>query len=303
MGRVKKYIKNSYIKLYAKQLDDIAKNVNKINGKRRFVIVADIIYSTLRYGASPNNYLNFKFYELEHSKRNTYVTHRISENMIKLFNDNDYREIFEDKTRFAEVFKDYFGREWLSLRDLEFDNFVKFIINKEKFIYKPIGLAQGQGIKKIETKNFKDSRHIYNYLKDTYGDDGIIEEWIVQHDEVSRLYNKSVNPVRIITVNNDGKCNILVAGLTIGNGRDISNASCNDLVSPIDINTGILKFPAVDSEGQIFDKHPITNEIIEGFKIPYWEAIIKLVEEASSVVPNIKYVGWDIAVTSAGGLL
>lgn len=301
MARIENIIKNNYIKLYTKQLDDIAESVNKINGKRRFIIVSDVIYSTLRYGASPNNYLNFEFYNLDSAKRNTYVTHRISENMIKKFNDNDYREIFEDKTQFAEVFKDYFGREWISLKDLEFDNFVKFIKNKEKLIYKPIGLAQGQGIKKIETKSFKDYKHMYNYLKDTYGDDGILEEWIVQHDEVSRLYNKSVNPVRIVTVNNGGKCNILVAGLTIGNGRDISNASCNDLVSPIDINTGILKFPAVDSEGQIFDRHPITNEIIEGFKIPYWEEIIKLVEEASLVVPNIKYVGWDIAVTPGGG--
>ena len=59
-------------------------------------------------------------------------------------------------------------------------------------IYKPIGLAQGQGIKKIETKSFKDYKHMYNYLKDTYGDDGILEEWIVQHDEVSRLYNKQL---------------------------------------------------------------------------------------------------------------
>ena len=131
MARRQNILKNNYIKLYTKQLGDIAESVNKINGKRRFIIVADVIYSTLRYGASPNNYLNFEFYNLDSAKRNTYVTHRISENMIKKFNDNDYREIFEDKTQFAEVFKDYFGREWISLKDLEFDNFVKFIKNKK----------------------------------------------------------------------------------------------------------------------------------------------------------------------------
>ncbi|SEL20306.1 sugar-transfer associated ATP-grasp domain-containing protein [Carnobacterium iners] len=71
----------------------------------------------------------------------------------------------------------------------------------------------------------------------------------------------------------------------------------NDLVCPIDINTGLLKFSAEDGNGQTYEKHPITGEIIKGFKIPFWKEIIKLVYEASLVVPEVGYVGWDIAIT------
>ncbi|SEL20343.1 sugar-transfer associated ATP-grasp domain-containing protein [Carnobacterium iners] len=141
--------------------------------------------------------------------------------MIKRYNNDAYREIFEDKSKFAEVFQEYFGREWISLKELNYDKFLEFIKDKEMFIYKPINSAQGQGIKKIETKQFQSSRNLYDYIKDTYKENGIIEDWITQHQEVSNLYSKSVNPVRIVSVNKNGRFNIVAAGLTIGNGRDI----------------------------------------------------------------------------------
>lgn len=297
---IKKAIKYNLIKSYINQLASISKKVSEQNNKNKVYIIADIIYCTFKYGSSPNNYLNFKFYELNPSKRNTYVTHRISEKLISKYNNDAYREIFEDKTQFAEAFKEYFGREWISLKGLDFDKFEKFISDKETVIFKPIDSAQGQGIEKIDIGDFESYRQIYNYLKDKHEDNGIIENWIIQHEEVSKIYSKSVNPVRVITVYEDGKCNILAAGLTLGNGRDISNASCNDMVSPIDFNTGILKFPAEDNEGNVYHKHPITDQVIEGVKIPYWEDIMKMLEKACQVIPEVAYVGWDIAITPGG---
>ena len=49
--------------------------------------------------------------------------------------------------------------------------------------------------------------------------------------------------------------------------------------------------------------HPITKEPIKGFKIPYWNDVIKLVKKAGLVVEGVGYVGWDIAITDNGPIL
>lgn len=52
-----------------------------------------------------------------------------------------------------------------------------------------------------------------------------------------------------------------------------------------------------------YESHPVTKTQIVGFKIPYWEEIIKMVTEAAWIVPQVRTVGWDIAVTKSGPLI
>lgn len=290
------------LKSYYLMLIKVVNTLAVTSGKNKLFFMFDIIWCTLIYGASPNNYLCFDFYKLNHSKRRTYVTHRVSERMIGKYNNDAFRNIFEDKTLFAESFKDYFGREWVSFKDLDLCNFKSFAEGKKRIIFKQVDSAQGQGIEVINTSDFKDGEEVYHYLIEKHGINGIIEDWIQQHEEISNIYSRSVNPVRIITVLQNSRCNFLIAGLTIGNSNEISNASCNDMVAPIDISKGIIKLPASDYEN-IYSNHPETGMIIQGFKIPYWEEMIELVEKASKVVPEIGYVGWDVAITPSGPIL
>lgn len=296
-------IKDNSIKTYISSLKEVTNKIKGINGKNKFLIMIDIISCTIKYSSSPKNYLKFKFYQIDNKKRSTYVTHGMSKKLISKYNNDAYREIFEIKTQFAERFKDYFNREWISNKGLDFNNFEKFINNKEQVIFKPIDSSQGQGIEKLRTCDFKDYKQMYNYILKKHRDKGIIEDWIVQHNEISRLYEGAVNNVRVITIRKNGEFNILVARLTIGNGGDISNPSCGDLIAPIDIKSGIIKYPAEDLEGRIYSKHPITGEKIAGFKIPYWKETVQLLERASKVVPEVNYVGWDIAITLRGPIL
>ena len=72
--------------LYVKQLKESGNNP------------IDVIWCTVRYGASPNNYREFNFRELTAEQRNTYVTHRFSQCIIKKSNDPAFIDFFEDKT-------------------------------------------------------------------------------------------------------------------------------------------------------------------------------------------------------------
>ena len=55
--------------------------------------------------------------------------------------------------------------------------------------------------------------------------------------------------------------------------------------------------------GDVFHKHPTTKEKIVGFKVPMFKEAIELVKEAAMIIPEIGYVGWDIAISTNGPVI
>ena len=68
------------------------------------------------------------------------------------------------------------------------------------------------------------------------------------------------------------------------------------MVTTINIETGIVEYPALDKKKNIYEIHPYTNEKIIGLKIPMWDKVKELCIEACSVTPEIGYIGWDVCV-------
>ena len=279
------------IKTYLKQLN---KNSNGIGS------YIDMIWCTLRYGASPNNYHDFGFDKLNASERKTYVTNGLSRKMIRQLNDPAYIDLFEDKTKFAERFAKYFGRGWVSTKNLTFDEFMQFIEGKEKFIYKPIENAQGQGI--IVYDELKNPKAVFDDIVKR-NEFSILEEWIEQHKILNDVYGEAINCLRIITVYKNGETFFLAGGVTWGNGKKIANASASGIVSPVEFDTGMLKKPAGDFSGNVYEKHPITGADLLNIQLPFWKEILDMLREASAEIPEVAYIGWDIAITPDGPIL
>ena len=70
----------------------------------------------------------------------------------------------------------------------------------------------------------------------------------------------------------------------------------------VDIDTGCI-YAASDERCNYYTKHPDTNLDIVGFKIPMWNEALDFVKKLANVIPNVKYVGWDIALTEKGWVL
>ena len=49
--------------------------------------------------------------------------------------------------------------------------------------------------------------------------------------------------------------------------------------------------------------HPLTGKPIVGYRIPFWNEIRTMVKELGLVVPELRYTGWDVAITSKGPIL
>ena len=221
--------------------------------------------------------------------------------MIQKFNDPQYIDFFEDKTKFAEKFAPFFKRKWLSTKDLTEEKLRSFVQGIDsQFIYKPVGNAQGQGIRVFSSE--ENVSRLYQEIT-AHSEVAILEQWIEQHPALAEIYSEAINCLRIITVLKNDKLHYLTGGITWGNGKKIANASASGIVSPVDFATGILAKPAADFHGHSYSRHPISGAMMVNFQVPFWKETLEMLECAARIIPQVGYVGWDIAITPTGPVI
>lgn len=272
---------------------DIARVSEKSN-KSRIKIFFDMFFCGIQYGAGPLDYELFEFYNLNSAQRKTFVTRGINNALVKKYNLKEYWHIFDNKNEFNETFEEYIDREWLFTKDLSRDKFESFLENKSEIIYKPIDGYCGKGIEKLSV-NDSSIKDLYSYIIEK--PIGIIEEIVKQNSEMSKIYPLSLNTIRVVTICKDGEAYPISAFWRIGNaGKFVDNINNGGMAALIDIETGEIISEAADKDFNKYAVHPYTNERIVGFTIPMWERVITTVTEAAKKVPQIGYVGWDVAL-------
>ena len=63
---------------------------------------------------------------------------------------------------------------------------------------------------------------------------------------------------------------------------------------------GVVHSPAFDESGTTFATHPLSGTPIVGFHVPYYDRVIAFVDELSREIPEVPYVGWDVAIAPDG---
>ena len=273
--------------------------VNKKSGKNKVVTFFDMINCAIRYGAGYNDYAVFAFYNMDHNHRKTYVTRVKNKKIISIMNDTAYSDIYDSKNRFNEKFEKYLNREWLDMTKATLKEFENFINSKEYIFAKPNNGSSGNGIEKIKISDYKTLKELYEYIKEK--NFGVIEELIVQHKDLQKLYPYAINSYRIVTIVIDGKPRCAYAVCKMGTGGHfVDNASNGGIFAPIDLNNGTIADVALSEHGQIFKKHPDTGIELIGYKLPYVKEALELCYKASLEIEQIKFAGWDVAITEQG---
>lgn len=275
--------------------------VHEKSGKNKIATFFDIAQCSLRYGAGYYDYLIFEFYNMNAKQRKTYMTRVKNKKLIMLLNDQNYSYIFDEKNVFDKRFKEFLGREVIDLKDIDYEDFEKFIQGKEYFFAKPYIGESGKGIEKIKVADFSDTKSLYEYVKSKEKNFGVIEELIVQHPQAAAIYPCSLNCLRIVTMVHGGEPHILYAVFKMGNnGKFVDNLENGGLACSFDLDTGTVTGQGHTSALVNYDAHPYTGVKFIGYKLPFCEEIKELVKKAAMVVPEIKYVGWDVCFTENG---
>ncbi len=266
-------------------------DVHKKTGKNKVYLFFDMIICGFKYQAGYIDYNLFEMYNMNRYERSTVITRGINNEIIKKYNDPEYMKIFNDKVKFNERFNKYLKRDWLELTGNNKKEFAKFCEKHPKFVAKPTKESCGKGVEIIDSTDKK----IYDLYNDLYNNKQIlVEEIAVQCKKLSDLHPDSINTLRVVTL----KGTVVTALLRIGNNHNnVDNFNHEGLCVPIDIEDGIIKYQAIDKKGNLYEKHPITKKEIVGFKVPKWNEVKKICEQAALEIPQVGYIGWDVCVT------
>lgn len=275
------------------------KEISKENGKSPNLMFIDTAICTLLLGSGLQDYLNYKFYEKSFKERKEYVTIGYMAKAYETLANAKYSDFISNKVNFHKNYAKFTKREYISPED-DYKKYEEFLNKNDYFIMKPLKGLGGSNVQKISTSKIKDRKEFYERLK---SEQNFIEELIVQNKQWGELSPNSTNTLRVVTTIVDDKVKIIFAGARIGSGKTIAdNFHQGGQGVLVDADKGILVGNGIDKDLYESEKS-ITNIKFDGYEIPYWKEIKKMVIEAAKVNPNIHIVGWDVALGKEGPLI
>ncbi|MBN2167182.1 MAG: hexapeptide transferase [Marinilabiliaceae bacterium] len=276
--------------------------ISEIQNKSKFRLVIDSVYSSLRYNISIIDYFLFGFYNLSAIERKKWAgTGFMYEYQLRM-NPKGLREVLENKIEFLNYFKDFVNRKYHSLNQSDDDvEKLGLLISNSSGLLVVKG-SHGQVGAEVEVLNCSDytPESLVHYMRQKRFN--LAEEYIVQHLSLMKLSPSGLNTVRVFTQLNGDRVDILGARLRITVNSKVDNMAAGNLAAPIDVVTGVVCGAGVYSDITKNDCsiHPVTNESIVGFEVPYWQNVIEFVKKAALHVPTNKSIGWDVAITDMG---
>ena len=70
------------------------------------------LWCFFRYGATPSDWYCYEIYKYRHLYLRKIITRRKNIELDKLFNPQEYKEIFDNKYRFNQCYSDFVKRQW-----------------------------------------------------------------------------------------------------------------------------------------------------------------------------------------------
>ena len=285
-----------------KKIYQMAKRLKGQSGGITAVYFWDALLCSYRHQASPENYFVLRFYELGEDERQTYLTSGRSARADRELNRSMTKEkeaFMSHKRLFYKRFSDFVQRDFIYVPEVSYMDFSIFLDAHDTFIVKPDRGIMGQGIEKLHAKEVKDRKAFFDKC---IGGRLLLEQVIEQHEALERL-STCVNSVRINAAR-DRKGNIRLIGgcLKCGaKGMAADNFHSGGIAYPLELSTGAVTGPGRgNTEIKDYDYHPGSSVYMPGFTVPYWEEVRACAIQAMEVIPELGYVGWDIAVTPKG---
>lgn len=191
-----KYLFKRILKLDYSNMIKIAKAVSKKTNKNLLFVLFDMTKCGLKYQAGYYDYQEFEFYNLNKEQRETYLTRGKNNEIIKKFNDKSKFYIFDNKEEMYKIYNKFLKRQWMVLNENNYNDFLDFFKQNKVIIVKPIDGEGGKGIEKYKYINDEESKIVYSSL--LFKKQLLVEQCIKQHPDMNKLYNKSVNTLRIL---------------------------------------------------------------------------------------------------------
>ncbi|MFV0527276.1 MAG: glycosyltransferase [Lachnospiraceae bacterium] len=232
---------------------------------------------------------------------------------------------------------DFLGRRWLDLRRCSLAEFEEFVNQTDRFVAKMFNGHWSRGFEIVdtsalgktsgETSDETSGETLSETSDETLGTDYaaavcalyrrllkhhqyIVEEYILQHTELQELYRTAVTTLRIFTLCvGDTAETVFIPSINVGS-RGATTNNEGSIQAFYDTASGCITtdgthtlLSSKEKEFVILEVHPDTNIRFKGFHIPYTAEAAEMAMAAAKLLPEIPFIGWDIALTQDGPLI
>lgn len=265
-----------------------------------------LLESMVKYHWDTDEFFIYHYADLTPEQRQSFVPEYEKNIFCDKVNDYKSSKIFESKWKSYETFKEFYGRDCCllsrSLLDGRDEKLMSFLSKHRSFILKPDKGSLGIGVSIIWSADVDDAinriKSIVQGKKGTF----VMEELIQQSPKMGVFHPSSINSIRLRVFRFDDRVEVLPSNFRIGRGDSIvDNTGRGGISAALDENGVVLT--ACDSSGNCYETHPDTGEKIIGFKIPRWDEAVAMANKLCQVVPKVRYVGWDLALTEKGWVI
>lgn len=289
----------------------------KIHGKSSWRILSDLLTLFFKYKLSPDCYYLCRLWEVDRSDWKYYYGSNYRQpqksKMQELLQPSRYSILFSDKyicqklcmaigvptpKTFGVIYPDQDYREIILKIFQESQG--------ERFFLKPLIGGGGKGISIAEREGenilIRTTDKIIQLREFIIKSPIIVQEGICQESRLAKLSSQSVNTIRVVTIyTKNHLAEVVAAFLRCGVGRSyVDNWSSGGIAIGVNIEKGQLMKYGFDKNANLWDKHPTSGIVFNGFQIPSWNKIIEIAKKVQLSFPCFRILGLDIAVDKEG---
>lgn len=273
----------------------------RVHGKSYPLVLADMLWSAGRHRVGFNDYIEFDFAILTRAERATWVTSPLALELSNRYDDPAHVHRFQDKIAFNRDFDRFLRREWLALDEADAAALESFATRHPVFIAKVPVSKSGAGVRRYHAADVTDWPAFHAGL--VARGEVLIEDQIVQHPDLEAIAPGTANTTRVTTfVRDDGTVAIINMAQKFGRGQVSDQASFGGFYTALH-EDGRAMGMGYNTSGDLFETHPETGYHIADFQLPMMDAVRELISEVALVIPEVRYVGWDVVVTADGPVL
>lgn len=272
-----------------------------------------IVYHQQLYGTSIMDYYTFRFERRTHEEKMEYVTWYGRFVYMAFLNKDRDLHLLDNKFEAYNLLKPFYKREAMTVAGWEdFEAFCEFVGRHRSIFVKPVNLELAEGVHRLKIRPEDDLKVVFESLLDeAKGLDCedvtrpvehrlILEEEILQSKAMAQFNPQEMSVLRVTTILVKDEVHFFypVFRMMCGDGED-KRGEMYSYEALVDVATGELVTDGVEARCEV-ECHPVTGVKIKGFKLPQWEELKSMLEDAARMLPTLRYIGWDVAHTDKG---
>lgn len=263
------------------------------------IFFVDWVLHCRKMGFRIQDYFDYELYKKGYQKRSSFISYRYRRKIIQACTYKEERKIYlDDKAVFNETFQEFMGRDWLATDGCNWEDMKEFCGKHPVFFAKQRYGQGGEGAVCYRDRN-KPSEELYLEMKEK---GMILEEYVHQHPLVAEFNKDTLNTIRVLTlVDIHGEVHVMSAAGRFGRaGCCVDNFHGGGIVVEVEPQTGMIVSKGIDRQHNRYEVHPDSGKTFRGFVYPEWDKVLDTVTKAARKLPNLRHIGWDVAVTEQG---